>query len=100
MRLSEFEIESIKSLASHHFGTDVQVFLFGSRTRNQQRGGDIDLFIRNPNVTHLNTRTKINFITDLILQIGEQRIDVVLDDPNKQNSVFFKTIYQTGIQLC
>ena len=100
MRLSEFEIESIKNLAGHHFGTDVQVFLFGSRTNNLQRGGDIDLFIRNPNGAHLNTRTKINFITDLILQIGEQRIDVILDNQDKQNSVFFKIIYQTGIQLC
>lgn len=100
MRLSEFEIETIKSLARNHFGSDVQVFLFGSRTINQQRGGDIDLFIRNPNGSHLNTRTKINFLTDLILQIGEQKIDVILDNPDKQNSVFFKTIHQTGIQLC
>jgi uncharacterized protein len=100
MRLSEFEIESIKSLASRHFGTDVQVFLFGSRTSNQQRGGDIDLLIRNPNGEHLKTRTKINFITDLILLIGEQKIDVVLDNQDTKNSVFFKTIYQTGIQLC
>ena len=100
MRLSEFEIESIKSLASHHFGTDVQVFLFGSRTSNQQRGGDIDLFIRDPNGGHLKTRTKINFITDLILKIGEQKIDVVLDNQDTKNSVFLKTIYQTGIQLC
>jgi predicted nucleotidyltransferase len=100
MRLSEFEIESIKSLASRHFGTDVQVFLFGSRTNNQQRGGDIDLFIRNPNGEHLKIRTKINFVTDLILLIGEQKIDVVLDNPYTKNSVFFKKIYETGIQLC
>jgi hypothetical protein len=100
MRLSEFEIESIKSLASRHFGTDVQVFLFGSRTSSQKRGGDIDLFIRDPNSKHIETRTKINFITDLILLIGEQKIDVVLDNQEKKNSVFFKTIYQTGIQIC
>jgi hypothetical protein len=56
MRLSEFEIESIKSLAGYHFGTDVQVFLFGSRTNNQMRGGDIDLFVRNPNGKHLKIR--------------------------------------------
>lgn len=92
MRLSEFEIESIKSLANRHFGKDIQVFLFGSRTRNQQRGGDIDLFIRNPNGEYLKTRTKINFKTDLMLQIGEQKIDVVLDNPDSRNSVFFKTI--------
>ena len=100
MRFSEFEIESIKRLARQHFGLDVQVFLFGSRTKNQQRGGDIDLFISNPNVAKLNSRSKINFITDLILQIGEQKIDIVLDIPDKRDSVFFKTIHQTGIQLC
>jgi uncharacterized protein len=100
MRLSEFEIESIRSLASHHFGRDVQVFLFGSRTNNQQRGGDIDLFISDPNGEHLKTRTKINFITDLILIIGEQKIDVVLDNPDSKSAGFFKTIIQTGIRLC
>ena len=100
MRLSEFEKECIISLASRHFGTDVQVFLFGSRTNNQHRGGDIDLFIRNPDGEHLNTRTKINFLADLILLIGEQKIDVILDNPDSKNSVFFKKIYQTGIQLC
>jgi len=100
MRLSEFEIESIKRLASLHFGLDVRVYLFDSRTQNQLRGGDIDLFISNPNESKLTSRTKINFITDLILQIGEQKIDIVLDNPEKRDSTFFKTIYQTGIQLC
>ncbi len=100
MRLSKFEIESITNLASRHFGSDVQVFLYGSRTNNQQRGGDIDLYIRNANGEHLDARTKINFITDLILRIGDQKIDVVLDNPVKKDSVFFKTINQTGIQLC
>lgn len=100
MRLSEYEIESIKTLANRHFGKDVQVFLFGSRTRNQFLGGDIDLFIRNANNKQLEIRTKINFITDLILLIGDQKIDVVLDNPATRNSTFFKTIHQTGIQLC
>jgi predicted nucleotidyltransferase len=100
MRLSKFEIDSITNLAISHFGSDVQVFLYGSRTSNQQRGGDIDLFISSANSLKLNTRTKLNFITDLILLIGEQKIDVVLDNPVKKNSVFFKTINQTAIQLC
>lgn len=100
MRLSKFELDNIANLASRHFGSDVQVFLYGSRTNDQLRGGDIDLFIRNPYGEHLKVRAKINFITDLILQIGEQKIDVVLDSPEKRNSVFFKTIYKTGIQLC
>jgi hypothetical protein len=100
MRLNKFEIESIKNLAQIHFGHDVQVFLFGSRTDNTKRGGDIDLFIRNVNGNKPDIRSKINFITDLIFKIGEQKIDVVLDNPAIQNSEFLKTIYSTGIQLC
>ena len=100
MRLSEFEISSIKKLAQQHFGKDVQVFLFGSRTIDQERGGDIDLFISNSNGDKLKIDTKINFVTDLILQIGDQKIDVVLDNQTLRNSFFFKTIHQTGIQLC
>lgn len=100
MRISEFEIESIKNVASKHFGKDVQVFLFGSRTMDQARGGDIDLFIRNQNNEKLEIRTKIKFITDLILLIGDQKIDVVLDNPAAEKSGFFQTIQQTGIRLC
>jgi predicted nucleotidyltransferase len=100
MRLSEFEIESIKSVASHHFGADVQVFLFGSRTNDHKRGGDIDLFIRNPNNEHLKIRSKIEFITELIQLIGEQKIDVVLDNQYMKDSMLFRTINQTGIQIC
>jgi hypothetical protein len=100
MRLSEFEIESIKSLAKLHFGMNVQVFLFGSRTGTHLRGGDIDLFIRNENGEPLKIRTKIDFVTDLILQIGEQKIDVVLENSVTRDSGFMKTIYQTSVQLC
>jgi len=100
MRLSEFEIERIKSLANLHFGKDAQVFLFGSRTKDHLRGGDIDLFIRNPHGVPFKIRAKINFITDLILQIGDQKIDVVLENPVTEDSGFMKTIYQTAIQLC
>lgn len=100
MRLNEFEIESIKDLAQQHFGKDVQVILFGSRTSDNKRGGDIDLFIRKQGRDKPDVRTKINFITDLIFRIGEQKIDVVLDNPGLHNSQFFKTIYSTGIRLC
>jgi len=100
MRLSEFEIESILSVARRHFGTNVQVFLFGSRSNDQKRGGDIDLFISNPNNELLKIRAKIDFITELIQLIGEQKIDVILDNKNSGDSKLFRTIYQTRIQLC
>jgi hypothetical protein len=42
----------------------------------------------------------MNFIADMLFRIGEQSIDVVLENPSTKNSVFIKTINQTGIQLC
>ena len=100
MRLTEFERETIKNLAHRHFGADTEVFLFGSRTKDIDRGGDIDLFIRNSYGTPLTILEKINFLAELTMQIGEQKIDVVLDNVEARNSGFYKTIYQTGIQLC
>ena len=99
MRLDEFEIATIKALAKKHFGNEVRVFLFGSRTEDQKRGGDIDLFISHPQTDQLSMRKKINFLTDLVLQIGDQKIDVVLEHPATKNSAFIQTIRQTAIQL-
>jgi predicted nucleotidyltransferase len=99
MRLNQFEIESIKNLVNSHFGKDAQVFLFGSRVQDEKRGGDIDLFISNSNGEQLKVRTKINFMTDLVLRIGDQKIDVILDSPAIKKSVFYQSIKQTGILL-
>jgi len=99
MRLSKNEIESIHKLAIQHFGEGTNVFLFGSRTNEQLHGGDIDLFISKGG-QRLSVRAKVDFMTDLVMLIGDQKIDVVLDHPSMRDSGFFKTIRQTGIQLC
>jgi predicted nucleotidyltransferase len=100
MRLSRFEIESIKTLSIHHFGSGTKVSLFGSRIHNELKGGDIDLLIYVPKGGHSSIRSKINFMSDLILTIGEQKIDVVLDSfEETNNSTFLKTIRKTAIQL-
>ena len=46
MRLNSKEIQSIVRIAKEIYGEDVSVYLFGSRTDDTKRGGDIDLFIR------------------------------------------------------
>lgn len=99
MRLSKSEIECIQKLAIQHFGEGTNVFLFGSRTNEKLRGGDIDLFISKAG-QKLSVRTKVDFMTDLVMLIGDQKIDVVLDHPSMRDSGFFQTIRQTSIQLC
>jgi uncharacterized protein len=49
MRLNRFQIDTINKLATKHFGQAATAYLFGSRTDNQKKGGDIDLLIKNNN---------------------------------------------------
>lgn len=43
MRLNLKDIQSIIRIAKEIYGEDVSVYLFGSRTDDTKRGGDIDL---------------------------------------------------------
>jgi len=45
VRLSEYEIRTIKETAKEIFGKDVKVYIFGSRADLTKKGGDIDIFI-------------------------------------------------------
>ena len=60
MRLTPHEREVIRRLGLRQFGRLPR--LFGSRLDEARRGGDIDL------------------LADLWLELGERRIDIVLDD--------------------
>lgn len=100
MRLTNSEINIIKELACRHFGNDVQVFLFGSRADDSGKGGDIDLFVTTTDTDKLNTRTKVSFLTDLIMLIGDQHIDVILDNKRRNEDPFFKTIRKSAIKIC
>jgi len=73
--------------------------LFGSRVDDSARGGDIDLFIKAES-GRLNSRNKVAFISDLIIRVGERRIDVVLDNERRRSEQFFKTIEKTAVKVC
>jgi predicted nucleotidyltransferase len=45
MRLSDDEQNVIKRIVAQVFGDDAQILLFGSRTDDSKRGGDVDLYV-------------------------------------------------------
>ncbi|MEI6268117.1 MAG: nucleotidyltransferase domain-containing protein [Methylococcaceae bacterium] len=75
MRLTKFEINAIKQSVCEVFGAKAQVFLFGSRTDDLKKGGDIDLYIRTE--AGKDFKHKIKFLVALEQKIGEQKVDVV-----------------------
>lgn len=82
MRLTPAEREAITAAARAVWGDAVQVSLFGSRTDDAARGGDIDLLVK-PGTMPTATQWVAQrgaFVARLYAAIGERRIDVLLDD--------------------
>ena len=83
MRLTAEEIKHIKQQVHHVFGDGSRVFLFGSRTDEAKKGGDIDLFIEPQHVSNASEQ-KITLLTKLQTVLGDQKIDIVLAKDKKR----------------
>ena len=100
MRLSSRQREIIGKTAINHFGRDVKVYLFGSRTDPDRKGGDIDLLLDGVPEAQATVRKKIALIVDLKRSLGDQKIDVVLRTGSNSSSGFFKIIEKEMVRLC
>ena len=96
MRLTPFEIQSIKQSVMKYFDEGSKVSLFGSRTDDNQKGGDIDLYIQTPSKDHLSER-KIKFLIEIKSKIGEQKIDVIIAKDSSR--LIEQEALKKGIQL-
>jgi predicted nucleotidyltransferase len=96
MRLTEYQAKIIKENCQTIFGEQAQVYLFGSRTDDNRRGGDIDLYIIP--VSHENLLEKeLSLAARLQQQLGDQRIDIVLS--RDKNRPIEQQAIQTGVKL-
>ncbi|MCF6332951.1 MAG: nucleotidyltransferase domain-containing protein [Draconibacterium sp.] len=101
MRLSKYETDTIKKIASEIWGDNVVVYLFGSRTDDSIKGGDIDLYIQltaeqDPKSLVLQ---KARFLGKLDFLLGEQKIDLVVKTRYNKKLSIVHTAESTGIML-
>ena len=93
MRLTAIEkaaiIEAITSV-----DPDAQIYLFGSRTDDTQKGGDIDLLIFSQKITF---GEKLKIKAAIFEKIDEQKIDLVITD--NENDPFVKMVLEKGVVL-
>lgn len=97
MRLTESEIIIIKDAARQLFGSNIKIFLFGSRVDDSRKGGDIDLYIETEKDSLL--QDKISFLSQLKWDLGDQKIDVLVNAPNIEDREIFHIARQTGVEL-
>ncbi len=99
MRLNHKQQVIIQNTARKHFGEDVAVFLFGSRAKPDEKGGDIDLLLDNVRKEKRTVESKVAFLSDLKKQMGDQHIDIVFKSWSAPKSVFQKSIDKTKVPL-
>ena len=93
MRLNDLERDAIRRTIAD-LDPEARVYLFGSRTDDTKRGGDIDLLVMSNKLKH-DDRGKICW--NLWEQIGEQKIDIIIvkDDADP----FVKIALHNGVPL-
>lgn len=96
MRLNEKTRAIIRDAARRYFGADA--FLFGSRADDSRRGGDIDLYIEAALTPQEAVRARMAMLAHLYLEIGEQRIDLVLNDGRRDDAIV-RVAKRDGIKL-
>ena len=97
MRLSAQERQIIKQVVSQHFGNAAQAWLFGSRTDDQARGGDIDLLVRIPQPIDNDFLAAVALETDLQEALGDQKIDILLLPPGTNETPIHRIAQKTGV---
>ena len=100
MRLSSSQIEAIKQETEHFFGAQAEVWLFGSRVDDAQRGGDIDLYVR-PGMSDADqlAQARFAFLARLKRRIGNQKIDLVLQRAGDEDLPIHLQAKQQGVKL-
>ncbi|MCX7760001.1 MAG: nucleotidyltransferase domain-containing protein [Hydrogenothermaceae bacterium] len=99
VRLSEEILGYIKTTAEEIFGSNTEVYIFGSRTDINKRGGDIDIMIKTDLDFDRWLEKKIKFLMKLWDKLGEQKIDVVYYNPKYKTEPIHKVAMEEGVKL-
>lgn len=82
MRLSQQQADIITTITKEVFGPAACVKLFGSRTDDNRRGGDIDLLVELPHPVPAAVVASATLEAKLMRALGLQKIDVIVSAPN------------------
>jgi predicted nucleotidyltransferase len=77
MRLTPEQHERILMIVREHAGADAAVLLYGSRTHDDRRGGDVDLLVQSPHAIDLKRQAALHarLEEELLLPVDISFID-------------------------
>ncbi len=99
MRLTDTQRSVIREEVQRHFGGNARPLLFGSRVRDDARGGDIDLYIEAEGDPQETLARELKLYAVLQRRLGEQRIDLVVRRVGSPLRPIDREAQDTGIAL-
>jgi predicted nucleotidyltransferase len=98
MRLTPVEIEAIRRAVREVFGEAARVRVFGSRVRDDLKGGDLDLFVEvEPGDASIASEQRLR---DLIAPVlDDLRIDIVLHERGRAVTPIARIALRDGVAL-
>lgn len=99
MRLSPDIRQVIKESVLDVFGPNATVRVFGSRTTDAARGGDIDLLVECGEPVKDRLKKTLALTARLEIRLGEQKIDVMVTDPHTKSQSVHEVARRTGVPL-
>lgn len=98
MRLTPAEIEAIRSAVRDIFGTTARVRVFGSRARDDLKGGDLDLLVEvEPGDASIANEQRLR---DLIAPaLDDLRVDIILHARGRPATPIERIAFRDGIPL-
>ncbi|SMP12734.1 Nucleotidyltransferase domain-containing protein [Desulfurobacterium pacificum] len=97
IRLSKEDIKKIKETAEEVFGRGVKVYIFGSRTISDKRGGDIDILIKTEK--DVSTDDELSFLAKLELKGIERKVDLIVVSPKTKLKSIHLEAMRTGVEI-
>ncbi len=98
-RLTNEQIEIIRRIAKQFFDENVCIRVFGSRTHDNLKGGDIDLFFETQLALPNRADVICKIYAALVLAMGDRKIDILIKDANTPPARIFEIAQQTGIVI-
>jgi predicted nucleotidyltransferase len=99
MRLPPNQARTIREKTQAAFGPNTRVLLFGSRADDRSLGGDIDLLVEVDHPVSNRAAAAARLTAELQIALGDQRIDIILVDPNTLLQSIHNTARRTGVAL-
>ncbi|MEX2489194.1 MAG: nucleotidyltransferase domain-containing protein [Pseudomonadales bacterium] len=99
MRLTEHQRRTIRHTVQETLGSGVEVRLFGSRVDDGKRGGDIDLYLAADRPIENKAIIASRIAAKLQIALGDQKIDVVLVDPQTPEQRIHRVAREKGVVI-